>query len=455
MDYNITMRMPFPPALGLLLMAFHEITSLKIVEASSDYRKPSLTRYPKRSSASGNNENQSRKKKVSKPRTVRPLPKIVDDEISDFPLDLFENEDEERLLDLLDKMEREGEEEDIHLPPTNIKRRNHRVENIASEERRTPSITPISSTEDSEPNSKKQASDDQPEKSRTLPSATPSSTNDILKTSVARNSYSYYGTLRDKIAEETDEAPQPARPLSQLSVEKQQPPFVATRGSESQQASKLSAMLSYTTPWVIKFLRSRPKDALLAVPRDFLGDGFNLVNLPPIVERLVGSNDSTYPLYRSALRLILSMQEVLDSEIPPQVQRAAEVLYTLVHQRYITSPRGLDTVRRMLIQNRQVFGRCPRPSCRGMALLPYGESADYACRNSQRYCCSCGQAWEFWESKVDASAWGPSFCHLYLLTFGKAELGNHYGGMPQNPSTVPTIFGFQVHSAALRRLHEP
>ena len=224
-----------------------------------------------------------------------------------------------------------------------------------------------------------------------------------------------------------------------------------------QQAQKLgmleqrAAMLSYTTPWVIDFLQSRPNDALLAVPRDFLGDGFNLVHLPPLVERFVGSIDLSFPLYKAALRLILSTEQL--SDVPPSIQRAAEILYALIHNRFVTSPRGLDTLRRTLMHHKEIFGKCPRPSCRGMPMLPHGES--FPGRNSQRYCCSCGQVWEWWDSKVDGSAWGPSLCHLYLLTYGKASLGG-VGSMPQqNPTaTVPTIFGFQVHPAALRRLHE-
>ena len=226
------------------------------------------------------------------------------------------------------------------------------------------------------------------------------------------------------------------------------------RSEKTQKLSMLeqrAAMLSYTTPWVIDFLQSRPNDALLAVPRDFLGDGFNLVHLPPLVERFVGSIDLSFPLYKAALRLILSTDQL--SDIPPVVQQAAEILYALIHGRFVTSPRGLDTLRRTLMHHKEIFGKCPRPSCRGMPMLPHGNSIPG--RNSLRYCFSCGQVWEWWDSKVDGSAWGPSLCHLYLLTYGKGLLGG-VGSMPQkNPTaTVPTIFGFQVHSAAIRRLHE-
>jgi len=72
-----------------------------------------------------------------------------------------------------------------------------------------------------------------------------------------------------------------------------------------------------------------------------------------------------------------------------------------------------------------------------------------------------------WESKVDGSAWGPSFCHLFLMTYGKeifsclqgdnifAEFNKSSstrmeGTKERNsdPRPVPKIFGFQIHPAA-------
>lgn len=237
-----------------------------------------------------------------------------------------------------------------------------------------------------------------------------------------------------------------------------------TRSTQQRRyADQMDAMLTYTTPWVIAFLKKCRKDALLAVPRDYLADGFNLVHLPPIIEKLGGQSssedDKSYPLYKAALRVILSTEDLGDS-IPPTVQHAAEALYSLVHARYITSPSGLETAHRLLKHNKDVFGKCPNPSCCGMPLLPYGGSSEYSADRSihaaQRYCYCCGNIWQHWDSKVDGSAWGPSFCHLYLLTFGKIIAVSHErrGMLPTNPNAIPSVFGFRVHSSALKRLYE-
>jgi hypothetical protein len=217
--------------------------------------------------------------------------------------------------------------------------------------------------------------------------------------------------------------------------------------SKKGKSNKTATTMSLTTPWARTFILSRPKDALLPIPRDFLTDGFNLVQLAPIIEKAMGgermqhhvsnaASSSLSPpsisLYKAALRLILEDTETnnLDSNsnpsvsaqnnnnhsnqnpmkyqtgglhTPSQIQKAAEVLYTLVHARYVTSPRGLDTIRRMFLRNyelgtNEVFGKCPRMSCSGTPLLPFGVSCLYdfdgkdgIYRKSMRYCCSCGE----------------------------------------------------------------
>jgi hypothetical protein len=195
-----------------------------------------------------------------------------------------------------------------------------------------------------------------------------------------------------------------------------------------------------TTRWVRKFLSSRPKDTLLPIPREYLSDGFNLVQLAPIVERigrmengcvLPAMQNESYPLFKAALRLILQ-QDGEQSSTTASVQRAAEVLYTLVHARYAISPRGLDTVRRVLRRSDgtvdPVFGRCPRIRCRGMPLLPWGDSDNYDPRNcvttrAKRYCPCCGEVRPAW--------YLPVFFYFSFLTNDSSSCRNCTCGMPR------------------------
>ncbi len=239
---------------------------------------------------------------------------------------------------------------------------------------------------------------------------------------------------------------------------------------------------SPTTPWVRRYLNARPKDVLLPVPKEYIADGFNLAQLAPIVERIgfqvmgpqavdiakrlveLPPPQPSYPIYRLALQLLLNENEndeagiLLHPLIPPEaIQQASEALYLMIHARFVISPRGLDALRRILL-NSPVFGKCPRILCDGTILLPYGASNDYSTNAHvcQRYCPCCGNLWNCWESKTDGCAWGPSLCYLLLMTHGHElfpAASRHQPPPVMNRERVhhptnPAVFGFRIHPAA-------
>ena len=303
--------------------------------------------------------------------------------------------------------------------------------------------------------------------------------------------HSYAGQNRPQSSEG------PSSGVKMQSVARKNVPSFPTPKSEpvkSPQPEKtLPTTMSLTTPWARKFILSRPKDALLPIPREFLSDGFNLVQLAAIVEKAVeamilrdigrklntNSNVSTSnaSLYKVALRLILQDDAKTDSNstissayTPFQIQKAAEVLYTMVHARYVSSPRGLDTVRRMFKRNNEVgiepiFGRCSRMCCNGMPLLPIGISDSYDIggkggtkRRARRYCPCCNETFYMWDSKVDGAAWGTSFAHLFLMAQGSEVFSATTKNMKiQQPTRK--IFGFKIHPKAnvnkLRNVQTP
>jgi Casein kinase II regulatory subunit len=335
-------------------------------------------------------------------------------------------------------------------------------------------------------------------------------------------------------------------------------------------SSSSSILLRQSRASVREYLAScRAVDGLVDVPLDFLADPFNLAQLAPVVEEIgqfwlrrqqqqqeqQQSSEAlkaqppavAFPIYRQALHLLLTMEsddnEAFDSTTiapPPStshyhVEQAAIALYFLVHQRYVASPRGLECVRRLLLPQRHessvdsdavppapippvpAFGRCPNLSCRGMPLLPCGDSDRYtmtdltndpgrahgisnvghhahdqqhqysstkqhhlpqqyqhqslvyANSRAKRYCPSCRQYFYHWRSRVDGCAWGPSFCHLFVMTQGGAGgtgIGDNWddlpgrfgtrGGPPKYPAVSPSgallynpptprIFGYRLH----------
>lgn len=193
-----------------------------------------------------------------------------------------------------------------------------------------------------------------------------------------------------------------------LTAEGPTSPRQSTEPEDSKPYEKRPATtMSLTTPWARKFILSRPKDALLPIPREYLSDGFNLVNIAPVIHKIFHENkidtQATSSLYKAAIKLILEEEGMTNSTgVTKDIQHAAEVIYQLVHARFVCSPRGLDTIRRMFKRNADngtiypIFGRCSRIKCNGTALLPFGVSDQYDIsgkgtiqRKAMRYCCSC------------------------------------------------------------------
>jgi Casein kinase II regulatory subunit len=241
-----------------------------------------------------------------------------------------------------------------------------------------------------------------------------------------------------------------------------------------------AALEAIMTPWTRQFFSSCRRDVLFPVPKDFCADAFNLVHLPPIVERIGQKRDTaslidtrTFPIYKQALKLIIQEQPI-PANLPKNVDTAARALYLLLHQRYVLSPRGLDMVRRRFLlksptclggypnKNESIdpiFGRCPVLKCRGMPLLPTGEADEFYVppesshgdemaevrRRAKRYCASCRQMFYHWDSKVDGCAWGTSFCHLFLLVHGAEVFGKWNPSERREHVHVSRIFGFPLH----------
>ena len=82
------------------------------------------------------------------------------------------------------------------------------------------------------------------------------------------------------------------------------------------------------------------------------------------------------PYYDYALDLILDADspnnEILTEEQHELVESAAEMLYGLVHVRYILTSRGMGAMFEKFKSCE--FGRCPRVHCNGQACLPIGTS---------------------------------------------------------------------------------
>lgn len=150
------------------------------------------------------------------------------------------------------------------------------------------------------------------------------------------------------------------------------------------------------------------------------------------------------PYYEYALDTILDAESAVAARFSKEqqeaVESAAELLYGLIHARYIITPRGMQA---MLEKYKLVhFGRCPRVHCQGQPALPVGQSDLPRMHTTKIFCCRCEDIYyprSSRQANVDGAYFGTTFCHLFLQTYWEMR------PKPIETLYVPRIFGFKIH----------
>ncbi|KAM0830116.1 hypothetical protein ACQ4PT_066419 [Festuca glaucescens] len=166
---------------------------------------------------------------------------------------------------------------------------------------------------------------------------------------------------------------------------------------------------------------------------DYIQDDFNLCGL-----------SNQVPYYDYALDLILDIEssngDVFTEEQNELIESSAEMLYGLIHARYILTSKGLAA---MLEKFKNYdFGRCPRVYCCGQPCLPAGQSDIPRSSTVKVFCPKCEDLHyprSKYQGNIDGAYFGTTFPHLFLMTYPHLK--------PQKPSQqyVPRVFGFKLH----------
>lgn len=215
----------------------------------------------------------------------------------------------------------------------------------------------------------------------------------------------------------------------------------ADERQESDDSSEMTASEDETS-WIAWFVNIRGNDFFCEVEESFIQDDFNLTGL-----------SSQVPYYDHALDMILDIDIPIDSLSEEQheiVETAAEVLYGLIHARYILTHAGMN---KMYEKYQNVdFGRCPRSHCQGQPVLPVGLSDITRKYSVEVFCPRCHETYHPRSSKhanLDGAYFGTTFCHLFLLTHPELIVPK------SNDTYVPRIFGFRINeSSQYYRLRE-
>jgi len=195
--------------------------------------------------------------------------------------------------------------------------------------------------------------------------------------------------------------------------------------------------------WISTYCSLLGHEYLAEVSEDFIEDDFNLTGL-----------SSGIPMYKEALEMILDIEpeeesdedqedEEEDDDDDPEklayrraarkgqrgqpdimkIETSAELLYGLIHQRYITSRAGMGQMHEKYELGH--FGVCPRILCQGCKVLPVGCSDSPGEDTVKLFCPSCFDIYNPPNSRfhnVDGAYFGTTFGSLFFMTFPELQI---------------------------------
>lgn len=212
----------------------------------------------------------------------------------------------------------------------------------------------------------------------------------------------------------------------------------------------MSSSSQVAESWISSFCGLLGHEYFAEVSEDFIEDDFNLTGL-----------QSQVPMYKEALELILDVEPEEDEEDEEEeeddededemlgddqrpagyrradrrhmrmssdlsmIESSAELLYGLIHQRYITSRPGIQ----QMLEKYELghFGHCPRVHCHGSKVLPVGCSDTPGQDTVKLFCPSCLDIYTPPNSRfqtVDGAFFGTTFGCLFFMTFPELEVGS-------------------------------
>lgn len=211
--------------------------------------------------------------------------------------------------------------------------------------------------------------------------------------------------------------------------------------------------------WISLFCSCAGHEYFAEVTEDFIEDDFNLTGLQTQV-----------PMYKEALEMILDVEPEEDDEDEDEeeeeeedeeededdiamhdengdpvsssyrrgngrssaslrargvqvIESSAELLYGLIHQRYITSRPGIQAMADKY--ERHHFGSCPRVFCNAARVLPVGCSDTPGMDTVKLFCPSCLDVYVPPNSRflsIDGAFFGTTFGCLFFMTFPEFDI---------------------------------
>lgn len=181
--------------------------------------------------------------------------------------------------------------------------------------------------------------------------------------------------------------------------------------------------------WISWFCSLDGNNFFCEIDRGYIEDAFNLFGLKAYFR---------HPeVFSKALDVMLDKDTANDEE-DDELSASTELLYGLIHARYIITAHGLETM--ALKYRNGEFGECPRHLCGGQGVLPMGLSNEPERGSCRLFCPRCQDIYVSRDHRhIDGAFFGPTFPGMFYMT--------HESLVPMHHPLqyTPRVFGFKIH----------
>ncbi|KAJ7754248.1 casein kinase II regulatory subunit-domain-containing protein [Mycena maculata] len=198
---------------------------------------------------------------------------------------------------------------------------------------------------------------------------------------------------------------------------------------EEQEDGYTSSTPTSTLTWISWFCSLPGHEYFCEVTEDFIEDDFNLTGL-----------NSMVPFWKEAMEMVLDVEPDEDAAKIPDVsivESSAEMLYGLVHQRYILGRAGQQAM--VDKYESGIFGSCPRVYCVGCNVVPCGRSDLPGIDTVKLFCPNCNDIYVPPSSRfqgVDGAFFGTTFAHLFFQNYRDSAPAPFWKAPPSGGSSL-------------------
>ncbi|OAF68533.1 CK II beta [Intoshia linei] len=188
--------------------------------------------------------------------------------------------------------------------------------------------------------------------------------------------------------------------------------------------------------WISWFCHLKGNEFFCEIDEEYIQDKFNLTGISDFV-----------PNYRLALDQILDLEpDTEETEVEDnydRIETSAELLYGLIHARYIMTTRGIA----QMIEkwHRGDFLMCPRYLCKKRHTLPIGLSDVICDQTVYLYCPSCDDVFHPKSSRhssIDGAYFGTGFPQMFFMTHPELVVEKSTDKFEKR------LYGFKIHPKA-------